>query len=202
MLVTDGAGDVGRIERTVDAAVRAGLRAVQVREEKLTARVLAALCERLRPALRRAGGVLLVNDRADVAAAAADGVHLGRRSLPPSAARAIVGARALVGFSAHDADEVAWAAAQGADYVTLSPVFATAIKPDAAPLGPERAAEITRAASLPVLWLGGVTPARIAATAPRVPHGFAVMSAVCGANDPAAAVQELLAALGARRGDP
>src|SRR4029079_16116846 len=98
------------------------------------------------------------------------------RSLSPSAARRVVGERALVGFSAHDEDEVAWAAAQGADYVTLSPVFATASKPAVQPLGVQRAAEITRDAELPVLWLGGTMPARVAATPARLPFGFAVMS--------------------------
>lgn len=92
----------------------------------------------------------------------ADGVHLpldvlrewraasGRRSAPQA------GAVQLVGASAHSAAELAEAAALGADYATLSPIFATACKPGAAPLGIAALAAACRESPLPVFALGGI----------------------------------------------
>ncbi|MBK8976819.1 MAG: thiamine phosphate synthase [Planctomycetes bacterium] len=176
--VTDGRGDVARIARLAAAAVDAGVRTVQLREPLLTARELAALCEQLRPRLDAVGGLLLVNDRADVAAAGlAHGVHLGRRSLRPEQVRAFAPA-ARIGCSAHDAAELAAARAGGADYAFLSPVHATRSKPGAVPLGPARAAELTRAAGLPVVWLGGLDAERVARSAGGPACGFAVLGAL------------------------
>ncbi|MEE9126457.1 MAG: thiamine phosphate synthase, partial [Planctomycetota bacterium] len=88
VLITDGAGDLDRIQTVVAAALAAGFAAVQLREPKLGARQLAALCERLWPRVLEHDAVLLVNDRVDVAALdLAHGVHLGFRSLAPGAAR-------------------------------------------------------------------------------------------------------------------
>lgn len=92
----------------------------------------------------------------------ADGIHLpldalrewraasGRRSAPQA------GAVQLVGASAHSAAEIAEAVALGADYATLSPVFATACKPDAASLGTAALAAACKASPLPVFALGGI----------------------------------------------
>lgn len=172
VMITDGSGDAVRIEAAVRAAVDGGVRAVQVREPGRPAAWIAALCERLRPCLRDHGGLLLVNDRADVAAAGfADGVHLGGRSLAVDRARAFL-EDACIGASAHDPDELARAAGGGADYAFLSPVFPTASKPGAPPLGVERAREWTAGAGLPVVWLGGVTPERL--------RGVAAVDGLCG----------------------
>lgn len=92
----------------------------------------------------------------------ADGIHLpldalrewraasGRRSAPQA------GAVQLVGTSAHSAAEIAEAAALGADYATLSPIFATDCKPDAAPLGTAAFAAACKESLLPVFALGGI----------------------------------------------
>ena len=91
-----------------------------------------------------------------------DGIHLpldvlrewraasGRRSVPQ------VGAVQIVGASAHSASELAEAAALGADYATLSPIFATACKPGVAPLGTAALAAACKASPLPVFALGGI----------------------------------------------
>ena len=66
------------------------------------------------------------------------------------------GAVQLVGASAHSATEIAEAAALGADYATLSPIFATACKPGVAPLGTAALAAACKASPLPVFALGGI----------------------------------------------
>ena len=119
------------------AALPAHLRArlaVQLRDPQLPGRALIRLGEVLRARTRAIGAALIVNDRLDVAVAlGADGVHLGRRSLPVAEARRWLGAGAWVSRSAHGLDEVAAAAREGASAVLLSPVLASPGK--GSPLG-------------------------------------------------------------------
>ncbi|HEB53726.1 MAG TPA: thiamine phosphate synthase [bacterium] len=196
-LITDGLGDEDRIVDIVSSALAAGLRSVQVREPKWSARLLLRACERLRPALDAVGGWLLVNDRVDVAlAGAAHGVQLGHRSLPPATVRAMVGEQVVLGYSAHDADELGRAARDGCDFALLSPVWPTNSKPDAAFLGVERAGHLTAEARLPVLWLGGVDQTTAAELtrlpAEQRPIGIAVRSAIMQAPDVEQATRRLL----------
>ena len=102
-----------------------------------------------------------------------DGVHLSAADPFPSARPSIVGR------SCHDAAELARAAAQGCDYVTLSPVFPSPSKPGYGPaLGPAGLAALIRPAGPLVYALGGVTPDRVAACRAAGAHGVAVMGAV------------------------
>lgn len=207
LLVTDGLGDAARLRRIVAAAVAGGVRAVQLREPSWSARQLGAAASDLQPLLRAVGGQLYVNDRVDVAAAGlCDGVQVGHRSLPPLAARAALAGRARLGVSCHDPEELAAAHAAGADFALLSPVWPTASKPDHAGLGVARAGAWTADAGLPVLWLGGVTPARVATIGGLPPSarpvGFAVRGFLCEADDVAVAAGQLLAAIALALGDP
>ena len=201
ILVTDGLGDLERIEAVVRAAWAGGCRCVQLREPSWTAAEMWAACLRLRGAASGSGSVLLVNDRVDVAASGvADGAQVGRRSLPPDAARAALGSERLLGYSAHDAEELRVAGAADCDFALLSPVWSTSCKPDARPLGAAAASALTARSPVPVLCLGGVTEAgcRELAALPKSarPSGVAVMSAIMNSDDPERRAGEILAALG------
>src|SRR2546430_11981982 len=98
----------------VEAALDAGLPAVQLRDKDLPGRPLLALAERLRAATARTGALLFVNDRIDVAlAAGADGVQLGTGSVPVEVARRLLPAGALVGVSTARVPAVRAAGAAG-----------------------------------------------------------------------------------------
>lgn len=200
MLITDGAGDPGRLLRMVVAAIAGGVRCVQVREPRMSTRELLDLCEELRPRLEGVEGVLLVNDRVSLAASgAAHGVHLGQRSLPPRATRGVLDAcrdDAIVGLSVHDAAQLR--GANGADYVILAPVFPTESHPGAPGLGPAAAAALAAATELPAVWLGGIDLGTLDLVVPHRPAGVAVMRAITAAADPAAAAAALSQALRAR----
>jgi thiamine-phosphate pyrophosphorylase len=200
LLVSDGRGDRGRLRALVADAVAGGVRAVQLREPMLSARDLAALADELRPLLERHAGLLFVNDRVDVAAAGhAHGAQVGHRSLRPAAARALLPAPLLLGASAHDRQQLDEAADAGCDFALLAPVWPTASKPGASGLGVAAAAALTAAARLPVLWLGGVTAARMAELgglpAAARPRGVAAIAAICGAPDVRAAAAALVDAV-------
>jgi len=138
---------------------------------------------------------VLINRRIDVAlAVGADGAHLGFDALPVATARSLLGAERLVGVSAHTPGEVRAAAANGANYAHLAPIFAPLSKPqERAPLGVAAIAECS--AALPLLAQGGVESTNAAALIRAGAAGVAVTGAVLGAADPRAAAQALRAAL-------
>ena len=111
-------------------------------------------------------------------------------------ARARLGERVWIGWSAHSVVEAAEARRDGADAVLLSPVFPTASKPGARALGVEAIAAAVAAGAGPVRALGGVTAERAAALREAGAHGVAVMGAVFDSGGPAAVVR-LMAALAA-----
>jgi len=190
ILVTDRRATAGRdLVDVVRAALDAGLPAVQLREKDLSGRELFALAEALRAATTRAGALLLVNDRVDVAiAAGADGVHLGGGSMPVAVARRLVGPDALIGVSTHAPGE----APADADFAFFGPVWET---PGKTAVGPARLAEAVAATAVPVLAIGGVTAARVSEALAAGARGVAVIREILAAREPAAATQGLLAAL-------
>jgi thiamine-phosphate pyrophosphorylase len=139
----------------------AGIGAVWLRERDLADGALLRLARAVRRALP-APALVLVSARPDVAVAAeADGVHLPAAGLPIAPLRRRWGRRLLIGRSTHSRAEVARAKADGADYVTFGPVYAT---PSKAPFGPPRGVgELASAARLGVaaFALGGVTRERL-----------------------------------------
>ena len=181
-----------------DAAFRGGAPAVQVRIKRASdARVLAE-CERIVAAAHRAQAVVIVNDRADIAlAAGAHGVHGGEDDLPVSALRRLLGPGALVGATARYPDTALRHQADGASYVGVGPVYATATKaglPE--PLGPAGVERVAATVDIPVIAIAGVTAPRVPELLDAGAHGVAVIGAVAHAPDPAAATAELLEALG------
>ena len=195
VLVTDRHAVTGReLLDVVAAALDAGLPAVQLREKDLPGRPLLALAERLRALTTRAGALLFVNDRVDVAmAAGADGVHLGGGSMPAEVVRGLLPPGALVGVSAHAPAELATTTA---DFAFFGPVYATPAK---AAYGPPQGVATLRSAvasaRVPVLAIGGVTAGHVAALRAAGAAGVAVIRAILTADDAARATRELLRAL-------
>lgn len=183
------------LTEAVAAALDGGVQTVQLREKDLPARELFRLAEELRKLTEPYHAHLLINDRIDVAeAAGADGVHLGRSSLPVASARLLLGPEAMIGFSAHTIEEIAAAAGDGADFATFSPIYPT---PSKAGFGPPQGipalAEACRHAALPIFALGGITPERVADVRETGAAGVAVIRAILEADDPAGAARRIQA---------
>jgi thiamine-phosphate pyrophosphorylase len=149
---------------------------------------------------------LVVNDRVDVAAAAGvTAVHLGRDDVDPGTARRLLGPLALIGGTANSLEEALRVAATDVDYLGVGPVFGTRSKANPAPaLGVDGFRAIVRAVRKPVIAIGSVTADQVGALLEAGAHGVAVISAVVGQPDPAAATREFRDAidawLGARVG--
>jgi thiamine-phosphate diphosphorylase len=150
--------EIVALENFLDAAVDAGVDAIQIRELDLDAGVLGALTARV---VARAGAgpvQVLVNDRADVACAAnAHGVHL-RADGPPIAAVRSFSHSWTIGRSVHDGDDLALY--QDADYLIFGTVFETRSKPAGPVAGVAALGAAVAASRVPVLAIGGVTPVR------------------------------------------
>lgn len=198
-VVTDAECGAGRsLVEVVRAALSAGAPAVQLRAKVETGREMAALAEALVAETRRAGALLFVNDRLDVAlAAGADGVHLGDDDLPLTAARGMVPSGFLIGRTAAAPDEIRRAIREGADYVGVGPVFATLSKADAGEaIGIEGVRTAHEAAGeVPVVAIGGIDSANAGTVVRGGAAGVAVIRAIMQAADPAAATAALLTSI-------
>jgi thiamine-phosphate pyrophosphorylase len=183
--------------RALDAAITAGVGAVQLREKDLDGGALYARAERLAERCRAAGVALLVNGRVDVAlAAGADGVHLPGDGLPVAAARALLGPARPIGCSVHAAAELADRA--GADFLLFGPLFDTPAKRAfGPPQGLDRLAALVRVAALPVVAVGGIVPERVPDVLRAGAAGVAVIGAILDSADPAGAVERFRTALAA-----
>lgn len=182
---------------TVGAAIEGGVGAVQLRDKEASDAEFLRIARELVPHCRERGVPLLLNDRVHlVEAAGADGVHLGEDDMAPEEARRVLGPGLLVGLSTHDRAEAAAAAARGADYVGLGPMFPTgtkALRRD--PGGPALLRSVLGATRLPVYPIGGITSANLPLLVAAGARRAAVSSAICSAPEPRAAAAGLRAIL-------
>lgn len=195
-LVTDRTLSLGR--STIDivrAAVAGGVTCVQLREKKCAtrffieeARLIKELLTKINPAVP-----LIINDRLDVAlAVGADGVHLGQTDMAAVDARRLIGSSCIMGISAESVADAIRAENEGADYIGISPVFATTTKDDTVePLGLQGIQAIRAAVSLPLVGIGGITADNTAKVIRAGADGIAVVSAIVGSPSPEDAARAL-----------
>jgi len=147
------------------AAITAGIQLIQIREKRLSARVLFELTSRAVSITQGTATRVLVNDRADIAAGAgADGVHLTTQSLEAAVVRQAFGERLLIGSSTHSLEEARRARDAGADFIVFGPVFESpAKKKYGPPVGLQALSGVARKlAPFPVIALGGISIANAA----------------------------------------
>jgi thiamine-phosphate pyrophosphorylase len=199
-LVTDTlmCGRLG-VAATVSAAVVAGVTVVQLRDEDATDDELVRLGRQVMKALEGTDVALIINDRVHlVEAIGAHGGHVGQSDLGIGEARALLGPAAYLGLSVQTVEHVATARehADGTvDYLGVGPVWGTATKLDAAaPGGLERLQQVTSASPWLCVAIGGITVERVPQVRRAGAVGAAVVSAICGQSDVAAATRALRAA--------
>jgi len=180
------------LEEIAEAVFAGGCRWFSLREKDLTPEERRVLLGELVPLGRRFGAVVTAHEDIEaVAAIGADGVHVPGGGSPDAVRARLPGA--LIGASAHSADEAAALLRAGADYVTVSPVFMTASKPGHGPaLGLEGLASIAARSPGPVVALGGITPENAAQCVAAGARGVAVMGEIMRSVDPQATVERIL----------
>lgn len=193
-LVTSEALSRGRTTvEIVRQALAAGVRLVQLREKDMPLVRLVPLAREIRRITSRAGALLIINDRLDLALAArADGVHLGQDDLPAACAREIA-PDMVIGVSSHSLREALAAQRAGASYVNIGPIFPTATKKwDKDFLGIRKMRAIAARLEIPFTVMGGVKAEHIPALVKAGAKTIAVVTAVTGAENPRQAAGELL----------
>lgn len=167
---------------TVEEALKGGVRAVQLREKDLTGDDLLSLAVELRELTNKYDAKLLINSRIDIALASnADGVHLSEKGFPIEKTRLSLGDDKLIGKSTHSRVDALKALKEGADFVTLSPVFYTESKKEMGePLGLE---EFKGLEDKNVFALGGINVGNIDEVVKNNINRVALIGAVIGAAD-------------------
>lgn len=178
----------------VEEALRGGADALQLREKDLETGELLEMAYRFREMTAAYGAGFFVNDRVDVALAVnADGVHIGGAGIPAAAARKLVGGRMLIGVSAHGIVEAMEAEKDGADFITLGPVFETPSKARyGKPLGVDILREASGRISVPVFAIGGISRERVEEVIQAGGSGIALISAVLATEDIKTETEELM----------
>jgi thiamine-phosphate pyrophosphorylase len=171
-----------------EAALRGGARLLQYRDKHGSADLRLRTALALRDLCRRHGAALIVNDDVELAlAAGADGVHLGAGDLPLAAARARMGAAAIIGASCGpQLQRGVDAAANGASYVAFGRFYPSRTKPDAPQAAPEVLRQAHAQVRLPLCAIGGIDAGNGAALIAAGADMLAVVDALFGDADPAA----------------
>lgn len=175
----------------MEAALAAGVTLVQYRDKTASSRILYERALKMKALCDKYKVPMLVDDRADIAfAVGAAGVHVGQSDLPAEIARRLLGEDAIIGVSAHNADEALAAEAAGADYLGCGAVYPTGTKKDTSVIGTEGLKAIRAATKLPFVGIGGITLANYSKVLAAGANGAAVVSAILGAEDITAVVKK------------
>jgi thiamine-phosphate pyrophosphorylase len=199
-LLIGGLPTPGELFWVVEQALAGGAQVIQLREKRVPDRELLKWAREIRILTAKAKARFVLNDRPDLAIlSGADGVHLGQGDLALRDARRVIGPRALVGLSTHDASQLDAAVLAGASYLGVGPVFPSVTKDfaltDLAGLAFVRhAAETT---SLPWFAVGGITEENLDGVLEAGATRIAVSSAIVHAERPRDAAARLRAKLDA-----
>ncbi|MBT8396971.1 MAG: thiamine phosphate synthase, partial [Gemmatimonadetes bacterium] len=135
-----------------------------LRGPRTPGRSLYSLARKLAPVAEEWGALLLANDRVDLALALAlPGAHLGQRSIPPSAARQILGPDRVLGLSIHGAEQAGEVEGGNVDFLFVGTIFPSSSHPGRTPGGAGLIRDIRAVTGRPILAIGGITPERIPA---------------------------------------
>ena len=178
----------------ITEALDNGMTCVQLREKHMSdedflseAREVSALCKHYNVPF-------IINDNVDVAiACGADGIHVGQSDEAATQVRARVGSSMIVGVSASSLEEAIKAEKDGADYVGVGAVFSTSTKADADYLSMDELRAICETVNIPTVAIGGIHAGNIQLLQGTGLDGVAVVSAIFGADDSAAATAQLRA---------
>jgi thiamine-phosphate pyrophosphorylase len=140
------------------AFLAGGAQILQLRHKGHWGRDIFQAAQEIASLCRQAGVPLIVDDRADIAMLLEAGLHVGQDDLAPCDARRLLGPAAIIGFSSHNAAQLAAAAAEPVDYVALGPIFATASKRNPDPVvGVPEVRRLRARLEKPLVAIGGIT---------------------------------------------
>ncbi len=178
----------------LEAALQGGVDVVELLEADRTDAEILSAAQQLRAACERHGALLMLNNRPElVAPAGADGVHIDKPGVDIPQARTTLGPEKLLGASTHTAEEIVAAQQLPLDYISVGPVHATPIRPNATPVGHALITFAGRNSKLPFFAVGGIEPHNTGAVAAAGAQRIAVVRAITESSDPKRAAAVLKA---------
>lgn len=188
--------DIDVVE-VVSDYVRAGGRMVSVRPAGVDDRTAVDVGKQIASRVVAAGGTLMVHRRVDLAVLlGADGVHLPARGLVGREIYQVAGQPLTFGRSTHDEGELRRAVDDGADFVTLGPMFESVSKPGYGPrLETEEFQGLVEDIGIPVYALGGVVVDNVRECLEAGADGVAVVGGIVGADSAFEATRRYIDAL-------
>ena len=184
-LITDDKYFKGRdLLETIEKALRGGVTAVQYRFKDKNTREMYEELLKLRELTRKYNADLVVNDRADLALAVdADGVHVGKKDLPPEAVRKVVGDKLYIGYTANSLEEVKEAQELPIDYIGFGSIYPTTTKEEYKLVGVNALREAVRVSEKPIVCIGGIMPYRVAEVVKAGCRNLAISAGILGFED-------------------
>ena len=179
-------------EQIVKEAIKGGADTIQLRDKTASNRKLCKEAKKIRNLIPNKV-LFIVNDNADIALLSeADGVHLGKDDLPVKKARKILGEERIIGISCDNVKEAVKAEKEGADYISLGPIFPTKTKKNIPrPLGAEVIKEAKKKISIPIAAIGGINEDNMKEVLKAGADSVAVVSAVLRYSDISIRVKSL-----------
>lgn len=228
LLITDS-NICADLPAAVAAALEGGVTHVLLREKNMAAGPLILLARKLLSLTTSMGAYLLIHGRVDIALAVqAAGVHLPESGMATAQARQLLDAsvphtcisscqeqrpaskktdhgqfmQKLLGRSCHSVAVACQALQEGADFVTISPLFASRSHPQVLPLGLQRFAAMRAAIPGPVLALGGINQDNATDAMHTGANGVALIRGILGTANPRQAAAAMLSQIGSGQIDP
>lgn len=166
--------------------IAGGAKILQLREKNLPDREIINIGRKIRKLTKKHKVLFIINDRVDLCLALdTDGVHLGQDDISVSIARSILGSGKIIGVSTHNLQEALKAQNDGADYISIGPIFHTDIKPDLKPVGINFIRRVRNKIKIPFFVIGGIKEKNLKLVLQAGAKGVAVISAImCVENIP------------------
>ena len=172
--------------------LRAGVAALQYRDKSGNRDKRKYEAEKLRELCEDHDCLFIINDDVQLAKqTGSDGVHLGSEDCDCKTARDELGPGAIIGVSCYDSLVAAQdAVADGADYVAFGSFYPTVSKQETATAEPEIIIRAKERISVPIVAIGGITPANCRVLIDCGADLLAVISSIYRAEDPFSTVKQ------------
>jgi thiamine-phosphate pyrophosphorylase len=179
-------------EALLRAALNGGVDIVQLREKSLPRREIELAAVTFRRLCDTYSALFVVNDDPDLARTCdADGVHVGQDDMPAAEARAALGPEAIIGLSTHSEAQIASAAAEPVDYISVGPIWETPTKEGRPAVGLDLIRHAAEGAPHPFFAIGGIDAGNAAEVVDAGAQRLCVVRAIRDAEDPTVAAEEL-----------
>ena len=193
-LVLDGdiCRSADRMLHIAKKAAESGVDIIQLRAKNLSARDFISVASKLKRHLLKYRLPLIVNDRLDIARiSGADGIHLGQDDIPIALAQRLIGKHAIIGISCHSQAQSFRAQREGADYISIGPIFFTPTKPAYRPVGLGLLRRINVKITIPFFAIGGINLLNLKSVLDAGASRIAVVREICQARNIPDKISEL-----------